>query len=107
MITDSERMPLLDPHTSDDGASTMEMSAHPAPRIPKTPRRVGPPEVIPDVDTPLHLTPCSDGWKLKFEGVDTAVAVYPTKKEAMQTARALVASRGTRLVEHRADGTIR
>ena len=108
-MTTNERINLGNP-TQQPGTnrgSTLEMRGAKE-RLPSTPRRVGPPEnVVPDVHTPLHVTSCDDGWQLKFEGVATPVAVYPTKKQAMKQARALASEHGSRVIEHLSDGRIR
>ena len=62
---------------------------------------------MPEVDAPLHVLPCDDGWIVRFEGTEIAVAVVPTKKEAMAHARELARARDLRIVEHGADGRIR
>lgn len=108
-MTTNERMTLGDPtrQTGPNRASTLEMPGG-GERMASTPRRIGPPAgVVPDVHTPLHVTSCEDGWQLKFEGVATPVAVYPTKKQAMKQARAMASAHDCRLIEHLSDGRIR
>ncbi|MEZ4316210.1 MAG: DUF2188 domain-containing protein [Myxococcota bacterium] len=62
---------------------------------------------LPDTDAPIHVVPSDDGWLLRFEGIETAAAVYPTKREAMVAARELGSARGCAVIEHGVDGRIR
>jgi poly(hydroxyalkanoate) granule-associated protein len=55
----------------------------------------------------LHLLPGADGWSLREEGSDRDLETRRTKKEALKTAREVAqASVPSRLVIHRADGTV-
>ncbi len=54
----------------------------------------------------FHVVPQGEGWAVKREGNDRAVANKDTQKEAIDSARE-AAKEGDEIVIHRADGTIR
>ena len=55
----------------------------------------------------LHLLPDAGGWALREEGSKRNLTTHGTKKEALKAAReAAQASAPSRLVIHRADGTV-
>jgi uncharacterized protein YdaT len=54
----------------------------------------------------VHVTKRPSGWAIKTEGRERASAVKPTKIEAVDSARAVAAKKGARLIEHGADGKI-
>ncbi|MEE4173503.1 MAG: phasin family protein [Xanthomonadales bacterium] len=55
----------------------------------------------------LHLLPDEGDWVLRAEGEDRALARHGTKKEGLKAARELAQSSApSRLVIHRADGTV-
>jgi poly(hydroxyalkanoate) granule-associated protein len=55
----------------------------------------------------LHLVPGAEGWALREEGSDRDLTTHGTKKAALQGAREVAqASAPSRLVIHRADGTV-
>jgi hypothetical protein len=55
----------------------------------------------------FHLVPEEDHWAVRREGEDEDVSEYRTKKMALDAARDLAyASEPSRIVVHRADGTI-
>lgn len=53
----------------------------------------------------VHIIKRSDGWVLKKQGAERASRKYPTKEEAMDSAR-LYRLKGYDVVVHRADGTV-
>ena len=54
-----------------------------------------------------HLAPTEDGWSIRAEDSDQAVATVGTKKEGVSRARDLARNQApARLVIHRTDGTI-
>lgn len=60
-----------------------------------------------DQSTVYHVTPHDGGWQVLLEGADAPLAVAPTKKAALDAARAAAkAAQPSRIVAHRADGTI-
>jgi poly(hydroxyalkanoate) granule-associated protein len=55
----------------------------------------------------LHLVPGAEGWSLREEGSDRDLTTHGTKKAALKAAREVAqASAPSRLVVHRADGTV-
>ena len=55
----------------------------------------------------LHLVPDEGGWALREEGSQRNLATHGTKKDALKTARGVAQdSAPSRLVIHRADGTV-
>jgi poly(hydroxyalkanoate) granule-associated protein len=61
-----------------------------------------------DAETAVfHLLPDGDNWAVRREGEDADLSVHGTKKPAMDSARGIAqAAEPSRLVVHRADGTI-
>lgn len=54
-----------------------------------------------------HLVPRGDGWTVRLEGSDDNLSLHTTKNAALEAARNLAhAHLPSRLVVHRADGTI-
>lgn len=54
-----------------------------------------------------HLLPRGEGWTVRLEGNDEKLSVHATKEEALDAARGVAhAHMPSRLVVHRADGTI-
>ncbi len=53
----------------------------------------------------VHIIKRSDGWVLKKEGAERASRKYPTREEAIDSAR-LYRIKGYDVVVHRADGTV-
>jgi hypothetical protein len=54
-----------------------------------------------------HLVPKDDQWAVRREGSDHDISVHPNKKSALTAARGVaLAHEPSRLVVHRADGTI-
>lgn len=54
-----------------------------------------------------HLLPHEEGWQVKPSGAEYAVSTYETKDKALESARDLARRQSpSRLVIHRADGTI-
>ncbi|MDX1460598.1 MAG: phasin family protein [Xanthomonadales bacterium] len=55
----------------------------------------------------FHLLPKGDDWAVRREGEDRDLSVHGTKNEALEAARGIAqAKEPSRLVVHRADGTI-
>ena len=92
--------------------------AQPAPRAAK-PKAEKPKAEKPKVKKPVavkpkaaeksvyHLLPKEDQWAVRREGEDGNLRVLNTKREALETAREIAqAHEPSRLVVHRADGTI-
>ena len=60
-----------------------------------------------DVVAAYHLLPKDDGWTVRLEGSDEDLSVHGTKNEALDAARGVAqAHEPSRLVVHKADGTI-
>lgn len=70
-------------------------------RIRKGGRPHGPTETV------YHLAPTEEGWSIRAEDADQAIAILPTKKDGVTRARDLARNQApARLVIHRTDGTI-
>lgn len=55
----------------------------------------------------IHVVPSGNEWKVRTAGAERAVRVTSTQREAIDVARKIAQHRGTELIVHRPDGTIR
>ncbi len=55
----------------------------------------------------VHVIPKGDGWKVKSANAVRAVKLTSTQAEAIQIGRRIAMNRGSELIVHRTDGTIR
>lgn len=55
----------------------------------------------------IHVIPSGRNWKVKTAGAERAAKITSTQAEAVQVGRRMAANRGTELIVHRTDGTIR
>ena len=63
------------------------------------------PGMVTENEGRVHIIKRSDGWVLRKEGAERASRKYPTKEEAIDSAR-LYRLKGYDVVVHRADGTV-
>lgn len=61
--------------------------------------------MVPENEGRIHVIKRSDGWVLKKDGAERASRKYPTKEEAIDSAR-LYRLKGYDVVVHRADGSV-
>lgn len=55
----------------------------------------------------VHIVPAGNSWKVKSAGSEKSSKVTSTQAEAIQVGRRIAMNRGSELVVHRTDGTIR
>lgn len=55
----------------------------------------------------VHIVPSGNAWKVKSAGSEKPSKVTSTQAEAIQVGRRIAMNRGSELVVHRTDGTIR
>lgn len=55
----------------------------------------------------VHIVPSGNQWKVRTAGAERAAKVTQTQAEAIEVGRRMAATRGTELIVHRQDGTIR
>lgn len=55
----------------------------------------------------VHVVPHPDGWAVKTEGSERAVAVKPTQQEAIDQARKIAQHQQSELLVHGQNGQIR
>lgn len=73
----------------------------------KLDRKAAAPAAGDDALAVFHLLPKDEDWTVRREGEDAELSVHDTKKQALDAARGIAqASEPSRLVVHRADGTI-
>ena len=63
------------------------------------------PGMVTENEGRVHIIKRSDGWVVRKEGAERASRKYPTKEEALDSAR-LYRIKGFDIVVHRADGTV-
>lgn len=70
-------------------------------------KKAAPAKAKTDTDVVYHLVPRDEDWAITLEGADKDLSVHGTKKEALDAARKVAQSHEpSRLVVHKADGTI-
>ena len=55
----------------------------------------------------VHVVPSGSSWRVRTAGAERSAKVTSTQSEAIQVGRRIAINRGSELVVHRTDGTIR